>query len=104
MATSAIAAATIKARNKVLRHFLSQNAVSPEQAIGFTADRRLQQRQFDRLKARGIIREASPGLFYIDIPAYQTWADATRRFRVVVILALLALFAAGFFFGRWIHG
>jgi hypothetical protein len=91
MATSAAAAIAI-ARRRVFNHFFAANAVTPENATPFNTDRRLQQRQFERFVANGVIREAKPGLYYVDIPAWNSWHGGVHtRLKIVVALLLLVI-------------
>lgn len=91
MATGA-AAAIARARRDVQHHFFSHDAVRPERAVPFEADRMIEQRQFERMREKGIIREGEPGTYWLDVVAYD--ADLrTRHARVKVALlaALLVL-------------
>ena len=91
MATAA-AAAVAKARRDIQHHFFSNDAVRPDRAVSFESDRIIQQRQFERMRSRGIICEASPGLFWLDVIAYDV--DLRQRFtrvRLVLLAIVLAL-------------
>jgi len=97
MATAA-AAAVAKARRDIQHHFFSHDAVRPDRAVAFEANRRIEERQFERMRSRGIIREARPGLYWLDVVAYDI--DLRQRFTrvrwlllvmVVVMLAYSAL-------------
>jgi len=78
MATAA-AAAVAKARRDIQHHFFSNDAVRPDRAVSFESDRIIQQRQFERMRSRGIIREASPGLFWLDVIAYDSTSGSASR-------------------------
>jgi hypothetical protein len=91
MATGA-AAAVAKARRDVQHHFFSEDAVQPNRAVAFEAYSRLQQRQFERMRSRGVIREAAPGRYWLDVVAYDI--DMRERFvrvRLVLLVMLVAL-------------
>jgi hypothetical protein len=91
MATAA-AAAIAQARRDIQHHIFSHDAVRPDRAVSFGPDRIIQQRQFERMRSRGIIREASPGLFWLDVVAYDI--DLRQRFarvRLVLLAMVLAL-------------
>ena len=91
MATAAAAAIAV-ARRRVFSHFFAANAVTPENATPFVTDRRLQQRQFERFRASGVIREAKPGLYYVDVPAWNAWHGAVHmRLRIVLLAVLLVI-------------
>jgi hypothetical protein len=89
MATAA-AAAVAKARRDIQHHFFSNDAVRPDRAVAFDASRRIQERQFERMRSRGIIREAKPGLYWLDVVAYDI--DQRQRFtRVRWLLLVMVL-------------
>src|SRR4051794_39072894 len=91
MATAA-AAALAKARRDIQHHFFSHDAVRPDRAIAFEPGRRIEQRLFDGMLARGIVREAKPGLYWLDVVAYDI--DLRQRFtrvRTVLLIMVLAL-------------
>jgi len=52
-----------------------------------------QARAFRRLQAKNVIREASPGSYYLSAPDYVTYARARRIRAVVMILVMSALMA-----------
>lgn len=92
MATSAAAAAVAVARRRVLDHFFAANAVTPDNATPFVAPRRLQQRQFERLLEKGVIREARPGTYYVDVPAWNAWRQGTHtRLKIALLIAVLVI-------------
>ena len=91
MATAA-AAAVAHARREIQHHFFSHDAVRPDRAVAFEPDRMIEQRQFERMRSRGIIREASPGLYWLDVVAYDI--DLRQRFtrvRLALLVMVLAL-------------
>lgn len=94
MATAAAAAAA-KARRDVQHYFFSRDAVRPDSAVPFEAERRLQQRQFERMQAKGVIREGKPGTYWLDVVAYDV--DLRSRFKLVrtILLVVIVLLGAG---------
>jgi hypothetical protein len=91
MATGA-AAAVAKARRDIQHHFFSHDAVRPDRAVSFEARSRIQERQFERMRSRGIIREKAPGLYWLDVVAYDI--DLRQRFsrvRIVLLVIIVAL-------------
>lgn len=90
MATAA-AAAVAAARRQALAYFFAHNAVTPDLAQPYAPDRRLQRRQFERLQAAGVIREAKPGRYYVDIPAWQAWQGGMKRRVAIVLLGALVV-------------
>ena len=91
MATSAIAAAVARARRDIQHHFFSHDAVRPDRAVAFEPYSRIQERQFGRRRSRGIIREAQPGLYWLDVVAYDI--DLRQRFSRVRLLLLVIVVA-----------
>jgi hypothetical protein len=97
MATAA--AAVGAAIRRVTSHLMSANAVSPESAIYFVPERRLQRRVIGRLIRRGVMVETKPDTYYLDIPAYDRWRRSMRGRAalaigsVVLLSALAALLA-----------
>jgi hypothetical protein len=91
MATAAAAAAA-KARRDIQHHFFSHDAVRPDRAVAFDPPSRLKRRLFERMRSGGIIREAKPGLYWLDVVAYDI--DLRQRFtrvRTVLLVMVVAL-------------
>ena len=91
MATGA-AAAIAKARRDIQHHFFSHDAVRPDRAVAFEAHRMIEERQFERMRSRGIIREAGPDRYWLDVVAYDI--DLRQRHamvRTVLLVMVLAL-------------
>jgi hypothetical protein len=96
MATAA-AAAVARARRDIQHHFFSHDAVRPNRAVPFEPDRMIERRQFERMQSRGIIREASPGQYWLDVVAYDI--DLRQRFSRVRIVLLILVLALAIAFG-----
>ena len=92
MATGA-AAAIARARRDIQHQFFSNDAVRADRAIAFEPARAIEQRQFERMRSRGIIQEAQPGSYWLDVVAYDL--DLQQRYRRVrtALIAVLILFA-----------
>jgi hypothetical protein len=73
---------------------MSNNAVSPQTAVGYVPDRRLDRRMLERLVRRGVVVEAAPQHYYLDVPAYDRWRRGLRR-RVALILGGVLLAGIG---------
>lgn len=98
MATAAAAMAA-RARREIQHHFFSADAVRPDRAVAFEPSNHFEQRQFERLRANDIVREASPGLFWLDMPAYDDLLQERHgrvRTALLVVLALLVLWMVVF--------
>ena len=59
--------------------------------VEFDPPSRLQRRQFERMRERGIIHEDSRGRYWLDVVAYDV--DLTGRYKRVKIALALALVA-----------
>lgn len=84
------------AEHRLVRRLHEAGALSPETAATLPELRWMEQRRLDRLLSLGVIREASPGRFYLDPDALAEYRGARQR-RVlvalgVVLLALLLMF------------
>jgi hypothetical protein len=90
MATTA-AALIARARREIQHHFFSEDAVRPDRAIGFEPANEFQQRQFDRMVRREVIRQTSQGRYWLDVVSYDV--DLRARHKRVKI-ALLAIIVA----------
>src|SRR5690349_4791564 len=92
MATAA-AAAVAKARRDIQHLFFSHDAVRPDRAIAFEPRNGIHERQFERYRSAGVIREAQPGLYWLDVVAYDI--DMRQRFaRVRLVLLVMVLVLA----------
>lgn len=97
----AIAAAIVRARRKNAAHFFVHHAVSADEAVPFVPQRPIARREFERMQARGVIRSAGDGKYWLDTVAYQADADRRRRILVPVVIAMvvvaaLAIMLAGY--------
>ena len=88
-----IAAAINKAKRQITGHFMQMNAVAPGDAVAFVPERPIVRRQFDRMLASGVVKQAGQGLYWLDIPAYNADTEARRR-RLVPIVIVVALILA----------
>jgi hypothetical protein len=93
MATTA-AALIARARRNIQHHFFSEDAVRPNRAVPFTAHSLIEERQFERLRRRDIIREAKPGQYWIDVVAYDVDLT-TRHERLKIILLIVVILLVG---------
>jgi hypothetical protein len=82
--------------------FLARHAIGPDDAIVFIPCDPSEQAAFDRLRARGILREVAPDRFYFSLDAHYSAADRRRRFVVPIAIigsVLIAWIATLFFRG-----
>ena len=96
MAT-AVAALKAKARRRIFAHFASADAFSAEQAVSFTPNRLIVERQFARMENAGVVRSTSDGRFWLDFERYRDW-QTKRRLRVAAA-GLFAVIAAAVLLG-----
>jgi hypothetical protein len=92
MATAA-AAVVAAARRRIVSHFMSQNAVSPADAVTFDPPRLAQRRQFGRMLDAGVIEETADGRYWLNVPMFDQW-QGDRRKRVGVTVGVLAMIGA----------
>ncbi|QNQ07589.1 hypothetical protein [Sphingomonas alpina] len=83
----------VRVRGRTAEIFLARHAITPGDAIEHVPAER-DRRAFERLLARGIVREVAPGRYWFNIPAALADADALSR-RMVPIAIVLALAIAG---------
>jgi hypothetical protein len=87
---AAIAAAAMRMRERqVIDDFRAAGATSPDRAQSYTAMGIGETLAVRRLRNRAVIREASPGAYYLD---EEVWA-AVRRTRIRMATTLLAILA-----------
>jgi hypothetical protein len=86
MATAA-AAIVARARREVENHFFDNDAFSPERAVEFKPRMSIQQHHLDQMIGEGVVHEASPGRYWLDLGAYRQM----RRDRMIWTLRILAL-------------
>jgi hypothetical protein len=94
MGAAVIVAAMRMREREVIDDFRAAGATSPDRAQSYTAIGRGESLAVRRLRNRAVIREASPGVFYLD---EEVWA-AVRRTRlrmVTVFMAILAMLLVG---------
>jgi hypothetical protein len=89
-----IAALVMRARRKIAAHFMAQHAISAEEAVGFVPGSLIMKRQFECWQARGVVRQAGPGRYWLDLNAYRADDEARRR-RMVPVVVVLVLILVG---------
>lgn len=89
-----IGALAMRARRHVRAHFLAYHAISPEEAVPYVPQRRLERTQFGRLLRAGVIREAKPEHYWLDLAADRK-AEERRRAVLVPVVVALAVAIAG---------
>ena len=87
-----IAAVVAKARRDIQHYFFQEDAVRADRAVRFEPNSRIQERQFELMRARGIVREAKPGYFWVDIPKYDS--ELRRRLMTLRLVLLVVLSCA----------
>ncbi|MDP5280234.1 hypothetical protein Q9Q95_15000 [Sphingomonas sp. DG1-23] len=90
---SIIAAMMSRARRRIADHFHVHHAISAEDAVAFVPQSRAEHSQFARMRARGVVREAEPGRYWLDTAAWRAEAEARRRMLVPIVIALCVIVA-----------
>lgn len=101
MATAA-AAIIARARRHIQHEFFRQDAVRADRAIAFDPGRHAERRVFARWRRAGVIQEARPGYYWLDVIAYDVDLRQRHRRVRIALLAIIVLLliggAAGFRF------
>lgn len=99
-AAGAAAGAVARARRRLVSHFMTQNAVSADSAIGYAASRGIERRVLEKLIEKGVLHVGKAGTYWLDIPAYEAWNKSRRRRAGLAVGAAVAIGAAlGFLAG-----
>jgi hypothetical protein len=96
---AAVAAIAMRRREQeVIDDFRAAGATSPERAQSYTALGFGETLAVRRLRNRAVIREAGPGVYYVD---EEVWAAVRRsRHRLLgIVVAILAVVLAGILLG-----
>ena len=88
--TKVVPISAVRAKRRIADHFYALQAFEPENAIEFAPQTPDERRQFDQLRADGIIRQQVPGHYWFDLDVHQS-AKKRRGRRVLPILATGAL-------------
>ena len=98
MGAPAIAAVMRRREQEVVDDFRAAGATSPERAQSYTALGFGESLALRRLHNRAVIREAAPGVFYLD---EEVWAAVrrTRRRIATMLITVILILLAGIFFG-----
>lgn len=102
MGAPAVAAILRRREQEVIDDFRAAGATSPDRAQSYQAVGVGESLAIKRLHNRAVIREASPGMYYLD---EEVWSAVvrTRRRLVITMLSLIALFSLGVLLGivKW---
>ena len=88
------------AERRIIQQMLRTNALTASTAQGLELRRSVDHRRLRRLIGEGVVREATPGRYYLDAPALADHLDSRRRRLLVAWLVLIAL---AFAFGSWVR-
>lgn len=94
MATSAAAAAVAQARRRLQHEFFHADAVRPDRAIAFEPGRLAERRMFERWQRSGVIREVSPGRYWLDVVTYDVEVIGRFKRQRAVLLGMIVVLAA----------
>jgi hypothetical protein len=95
MGTAAVAAIVVKEK-RIVATFRQAGAVAPQSAVAPAGIGVAERLAFRKLRQHAVLREARPGVFYLDEPSWQ--ALRSLRHRTVLILLCIVLLTA---FGVW---
>jgi len=98
MGAPAIAAAIRRREQEVVDDFRATNATAPERAQSYAALGLGETLALKRLRRRAVIREASPGMYYLDEEVW-TAVRGSRRRIALVLAAIMILFLIGVILG-----
>jgi len=98
MGAPAVAAILRRREQEVVDDFLAAGATSPATAQSYDAIGLGESLAIRRLRNRAVLREASPGVYYLDQESWEA-LRRTRRRLVVVMLSMVALILLGMFLG-----
>src|SRR5438045_6899223 len=98
MGAAVVAAAMRRREQEVIDDFRDAGATSPDRAQSYTAIGLGDSLALKRLRNRAVIREAAPGVYYLD---EEVWAAVrrTRRRLVTVFISILAILLLGLWLG-----
>jgi hypothetical protein len=91
---SIIVAIVSRTRRRIADHFYVHHAISAGDAVAFVPQNRIERGQFERMLARGVVRNAGAGQYWLDIDAYRDEIE-TRRRKLVPIVVILSVAIAG---------
>jgi hypothetical protein len=91
MGAAVIAAAIRRREQEVIEDFRVAGATAPEKAQSYTAIGLGESLALRRLRNRAVIREATPGLYYLDEEVWSAVRRTRRRVASVVILIIAIL-------------
>ena len=98
MGAAAVAAILRKREQDVIDDFRAAGATSPDRAQSYTAMGVGDSLAIKRLRNRAVIREAEPGMYYLDEEVWSAVVRMRRRL-VVTLLSILALVLLGMLLG-----
>ncbi len=98
MGAAVVAAAMRMREQQVIDDFRAAGATSPDRAQSYSAAGHGHYIAVRRLRNRAVIREAAPGVYYLD---EEVWAAVrrTRRRLVTVFISILAILLLGLWLG-----
>jgi hypothetical protein len=95
MGAPAIAAILRRREEEVVDDFRAAGATSPASAQSYSSLGMGQSLAVKRLHNRAVIREASPGLYYLDEEVWEAVRRTRRRLATVVLSVIALLFLGG---------
>jgi hypothetical protein len=90
---TAVVAAVLRARRKVLSRLQEAGATSAETALAFEPDRRLERKAVDYFRRKGVILEPQPGEYFMLPDKADAWRKTVRK-RAAIAGGVAAAIAA----------
>ena len=101
MGGAAVIAIMRRREREVVDDFRAAGALSTSTAQSYTAIGLGHSRALKRLHDRAVIREAAPGLYYLDEEVWAAVRRIRRRLATVMLILVLTLFVISLGIIRW---
>lgn len=95
MTAAAAAAAVLQKERRAIALFRQAGAVAPDRAVSLAEIGATEGIAFHRLIARAVLRETTPGRYYLDEPTWTAMRRLRHRMLAVVLVVLLGLLLIG---------
>lgn len=96
-----VSISAVRARRRIADHFYALHAFEPDKAIEFAPRTSDELRQFDQLRADGVIRQQVPGHYWFDLDVHEAAKKRRgRRIPLIIATGLLVLVWAWALFYR----
>lgn len=83
-----IGAAAARSRRRIAEHFLIHDAVSSDATVDYIPESGFERNQFSWMLRKGLLREARPGAYWLDAPAWAIFQE-TQRQTIALLLGVI---------------